>query len=91
MTNLPELVPNVARDNYENGLNAVDRHQLIGWASLEQNAALEHAEDILLFQMASDYGLLAHWGDLGKLQFWITKSDLEKRNFNNVVMTLEGG
>ena len=45
----------------------------------------------ILLQIDSDDDAGIMWGDMGKLYFWIKKSDLEKSMFQNVWMILQCG
>ena len=41
---------------------------------------------MLLFQMDSEFGGSIMWGDLGVARFFIKRSDLKARNFENAYM-----
>ena len=43
----------------------------------------------LLLQVDSDDDAGMMWGDVGRLYFWIRKSDLEDANFSDVWMILQ--
>ena len=43
----------------------------------------------LLFQCDSDDNVGWMWGDVGRLYFWITESDLVAQRFENVWMILQ--
>lgn len=47
------------------------------------------AEWQLLLQLDSDEAVGMKWGDCGRLYFWITRSDLAKRQFENVWMIMQ--
>jgi hypothetical protein len=46
---------------------------------------------VLLLQLDSQEGLDWQWGDVGTIQYWITKQDLMALQFDNVIVTLETG
>lgn len=56
-----------------------------------QRAALEkdRGDWLLLLQLDSDDDANMMWGDAGRLYFWITKSDLARRDFSKVWMILQ--
>ena len=67
-------------------------HSMLGAAKNIQSAPERMKKShILLMQFDSDYGMDWMWGDLGVLQYWITPEDLKKRQFDKVVVTMEGG
>jgi len=43
----------------------------------------------LLLQLGSDWHAGMHWGDRGRLYFWIREQDLKVKNFDDVWMILE--
>ncbi len=59
--------------------------------SSPQAAALEKGRSdwLLLFQLDSDDAARMMWGDVGRLYFWITRQDLERRDFSKVWMILQ--
>ena len=67
------------------------RHQMFGFGTNVQNASEDHLDKILLLQLYSDGAMSWEFGDVGAVQFWISKEDLVNRRFEKVVVTLEGG
>ena len=49
-----------------------------------------HATDILLFQLASTVNADIGWGDFGVGQFFIAKTDLKQRRFENAWLHWDG-
>jgi hypothetical protein len=64
-------------------------HQMLGYGSSVQSAPLEHANDVLLLQIAGEEGF-AWFPDIGcVLQFWIAPDALAERNFEHVTISLD--
>lgn len=61
-------------------------HLMLGYAAFEQTPPLELANGdlCLLFQLASDLNAKMHWGDGGKIYFFVTAADLAQRSFDAV-------
>lgn len=58
--------------------------------SAEAKALVEGAKDwVLLFQLDSDSNAHMQWASTGLLYFWITRQDLQARNFDNVWVILQ--
>lgn len=67
------------------------RHQLFGSPRVMQSRSAELARShVLLFQFDSDGPMHWMWGDVGSLQFWITREDLRGRKFDNVLCFVDG-
>ena len=45
----------------------------------------------MLFQIDSEEAPKMMWGDVGRLYFWIKKEDLKAKNFDNVIVLMQGG
>lgn len=67
------------------------RHQMFGYGTNVQNAAEEHIDKVLLLQLYSDGAMSWLFGDVGAVQYWISKDDLKHKRFDKVIVTLEGG
>jgi uncharacterized protein YwqG len=67
----------------------IPRHQILGAPWLLQSAALDHADKVLLLQIFSDRALEVIWGDVGIVQYWITKPDLQSGRFERAFATME--
>ena len=65
-------------------------HQILGDAvSLQGNAVVEHAADLLLLQLVSDAAVGWRWGDQGTFQFWIPPAAAARGDFGAVEATFE--
>lgn len=91
------LLNDAEKDDYwstfENlrGDNFDYRHQMFGYGTNVQNAAEQNIDKILLLQLYSDGAMSWMFGDVGAVQYWISREDLRARRFDRVVVTLEGG
>jgi uncharacterized protein YwqG len=64
---------------------------MFGYGTNVQNAAEQNIDKILLLQLYSDGAMSWMFGDVGTVQYWISREDLRARRFDRVVVTLEGG
>lgn len=70
--------------------NGVYMGDATGYHSPQAKALESGRSDwVLLLQLDSDDAAGMMWGDVGRLYFWIRKSDLVNRNFDNVWMILQ--
>jgi uncharacterized protein YwqG len=70
------------------GTPHVVQHRLLGNAPFFDYSQPE--KHVLLAYFDSDFGMNWCWGDSMQLEFWITKSDLAARQFDNVVLKTSG-
>jgi hypothetical protein len=67
------------------------RHQLLGPPRTMQPWSIDLAKThLLLMQFDTDEPMHWMWGDMGVLQYWITRDDLKARRFDQVKVTLGG-
>lgn len=65
-------------------------HRMGGYHDgLQSDAVIGPAEELLLFQIASDDAMNWWWGDVGAYYFWIRPNDLAAGDFSRVRMDLE--
>jgi len=64
-------------------------HQMFGYGERVQNAAAEHADDVLLLQIKGDPGLAWNENVGCGLQLWIARDALQELRFAEVQATLE--
>lgn len=74
----------------EMGDRTVVAHQMFGWGAEVQDIVSGRKEDVLLLQLDTDYGIRWMLGDLGVIQFWISRDDLAAHRFDRVVTTFAG-
>lgn len=65
-------------------------HQMLGKASVSQEAASVERDGVLLLHLISDYGVNFMFCDVGEAEFWISKEDLAARRFDKVTATTCG-
>lgn len=73
----------------KNGL-PVSIHQILGYGTCIQQTPTQRHNQILLLQLNGEHALSRWHGDSGcVLQFWISRSDLRKRDFSKIVATID--
>lgn len=63
--------------------------QMFGAGYLLQNAAVQYADKVLLFQHCGGFGTPINFSDLGTLQIWIDPEDLAAGRFDKTITTYE--
>lgn len=66
-------------------------HQMLGNAGSVQSAQPAERDEVLLLQLASDYGVDFMFCDCGEATFWIDKKDLVAKRFDRVRASTCGG
>jgi uncharacterized protein YwqG len=81
----------------QSALDAMNRqplkesHQMFGAGMIVQDdAAIDHADWVMLLQLSYDREMLWRFGDVGVFQFWIRPEDLKAHRWNKVEVTFEG-
>jgi hypothetical protein len=75
---------------HDNGRQFI-RHQLLGPPRTMQYWSMDLAKThLVLMQFDSDDPMHWMWGDVGVLQYWITRESLKARRFDDVKVTLGG-
>ena len=64
-------------------------HQMFGYGERVQNAAADHADDVLLLQIKGDPGLAWNENTGCALQLWIGRDALQRLQLDEVVTTVE--
>ncbi len=63
-------------------------HQVFGYGTNIHNAANNNRDNVLLLQLGADLPMI--WWGQGCLQFWISRDDLSRREFDKAFATMEG-
>lgn len=83
---LPDVVQKAAdNEHHTPGLP----HQMFGPPTWIQEAAADHEEDHLLFQIVHDDLIGLRLGDVGHIQVWISPDDLAAGNWGAITATFE--
>ena len=84
---LPEAIRAYWNENRHSSYGA---HVFLGLGNPVQELPENLSDHIPLLHLSTDMLLGLKWGDMGVIQFWISKTDLKRGNWEGVKLRMSG-